>query len=88
MNRKDLEKRTKEFAVRIITFVASLSRNRINNILGGQLLRSGTSVGANYREANHASSRRDFVHKTGIVEKECGESQYWLELMDESDIGD
>ncbi len=88
MNRKDLEQRTKAFALRIIKFVASLSWNRINNILGGQLLRSGTSIGANYREANHASSRKDFVHKIGLVEKECGESQYWLEIFEESDIGD
>ena len=88
MDRKDLEKRTKEFALRIIKFVANLSKNRINSILGGQLLRSGTSIGANYREANHAASRKDFVHKINIVEKECGESQYWLEIFDESDIGD
>ena len=88
MNRKELEKRTKEFALRIIKFVASLTKNRITDILGYQLVKSGTSIGANYREANRAESRKDFVHKIGVVEKECSESQYWLEIFEESDIGD
>jgi four helix bundle protein len=88
MNRKELERRTKEFALRIIKFVASLPKNKITDILGYQLLGSGTSVGANYREANRAESRRDFVHKIGVVEKECSESQYWLEIFEETDIGD
>ena len=88
MNRKDLEKRTKEFALRIIRFVANLPKSKTNDILGYQLLRSGTSIGANYREANRAESRRDFVHKIGVVEKECSETQYWLEVFGESDIGD
>ena len=55
--------------------------------LGIQLLRSGTSVGANYREANRAQSRSDFIHKIALVEKEAAETQYWLELLDESKIG-
>ncbi len=55
--------------------------------LGMQLLRSGTSVGANYREANRAQSRSDFIHKIALVEKEAAETQYWLELFDESKIG-
>lgn len=88
MNRKELEKRTKEFALRVIKFVANLPKNKITDILGYQLVGSGTSVGANYREANRAESRRDFVHKIGVVEKECSESQYWLEIFEESDIGD
>ena len=88
MNRKELEKRTKEFALRIIKFVASLPKNRITDILGYQLVKSGTSIGANYREANRAESRKDFVHKIGVVEKECSESQYWLEIFEESNIGD
>jgi len=68
--------------------VANLPKNKITDILGYQLVGSGTSVGANYREANRAESRRDFVHKIGVVEKECSESQYWLEIFEESDIGD
>ena len=88
MNRKELEKRTKEFALRIIRFVAGLPKNRITDILGYQLVKSGTSIGANYRVANRAESRKDFVHKVGVVEKECSESQYWLEILEESDFGD
>ena len=52
-----------------------------------QLLKAGTSVGANYREANRAVSRSDLINKIGIVEKEAAESEYWLELFEESDIG-
>ena len=57
-------------------------------MLGHQLLRSGTSVGANYREAARAESRNDFVHKVGVVEKEAAETEYWLELLEGADIGD
>ena len=56
--------------------------------MGDQLLRSATSIGANYREANRAESRRDFVHKIAIVEKEAAESLYWIELFEEAMIGD
>ena len=55
--------------------------------MGYQLLKSGTSIGANYREANRAESRNDFIHKIGIAEKEASETQYWLELIEESKIG-
>jgi four helix bundle protein len=55
--------------------------------LGYQVLKSGTAIGANYREANRAESRKDFIHKIGIVEKEASETQYWLELLDLSSIG-
>lgn len=88
MDKIELEDRTKAFAIEIIQFVAKLPKNRICDVLGYQLVRSGTSVGANYREANRAESRADFVHKIGIAEKECSESLYWLELCKESDIGD
>ena len=57
-------------------------------MLSYQLLKSGTSIGANYREANRAESRNDFVHKIALVEKEAAETQYWLELFEESNIGD
>ena len=88
MNKKQLEDRTKAFAIRVIRFVAKLPKDRIWNVLGHQLVKSGTSVGANYREANRAESRADFIHKIGVVEKECQESLYWLELCEESDLGD
>lgn len=87
MNKHELEQRTKQFAVNVIRFVQDLSKNRTSDILGYQLLKSGTSVGANYREANRAESRADFVHKIGIVEKEIAETQYWLELFEEVDHG-
>ena len=84
MDKHELEKRTKDFAIRIIRFVAGLPKNPITDIVGYQLVKAGTSVGANYREANRAESRRDFIHKIAIVEKEASESQYWLELINES----
>ena len=83
----ELERRTKEFALRVIRFVSALSKERTTQLLGAQLLKAGTSVGANYREANRAESRDDFIHKIGIVEKEAAESQYWLELFEEARIG-
>lgn len=87
MDKSDLEKRTKQFALRTIKFVASLPRNTVTSVMGYQLLKAGTSVGANYREANRAESRDDFIHKIGIVEKEASESRYWLELFEEAAIG-
>jgi four helix bundle protein len=86
VDKSELERRTKTFALRVIQFVSSLPKNKVANVLGYQVLKSGTAVGANYREANRAESRRDFIHKIGIVEKEASETQYWLELLEESDI--
>ena len=80
--------RTKIFALRVIRFIAGLPKNKIADIMAYQLGKSGTSIGANYREANRAESRSDFVHKIGIVEKEAAETQYWLELFEDADIGD
>ena len=88
MDRQELEKRTKEFALGVMGLVANLPKNKVTDVLGYQLLKSATSVGANYREANRAESHDDFIHKIGIVEKEASESQYWLELLDEAKIGD
>lgn len=87
MDKSDLEKRTKAFALRIINYVTSLPKNKATDVIGYQLLKSGTSIGANYREANRAESRSDFKHKIGIVEKEASECQYWLEICHESDFG-
>jgi len=87
MDKRELEGRTKRFALRIIQFVGSLPSNKITNVLGYQLLKCGTSIGANYREANRAVSRSDFINKIGIVEKESAETEYWLELFDEANIG-
>jgi four helix bundle protein len=86
MDKAELEGRTKAFALRVIRFVAELPKNKVNDVLGYQLLKSGTSIGANYREANRAESRKDFIHKVGLVEKEAAETQYWLELFNEARI--
>ncbi len=84
--KKDLENRTKKFALSVIEFVSLLPHTREADILGKQLLRSGTSTGANYREANRGVSRADFANKIGTVQKEAAETQYWLELILESNI--
>ena len=87
MDKKKLEERTKKFALEAIRFVADLPRNKITDVMGYQFLKCGTSIGANYREANRAQSRQDFIHKIAIVEKEASETQYWLELFEAADIG-
>jgi four helix bundle protein len=73
--------------LKVIQFVSSLAKNKVTNVLGYQLLKSGTSIGANYREANRAQSRNDFIHKIAIVEKEAAETQCWLELCEDAGIG-
>jgi len=83
VDKVELERRTKGFALRVIRFVVGLPKTKVTDVLGYQLLKAGTSVGANYREANRAEPRADFIHKIGIVEKEVSESQYWLELFEE-----
>jgi four helix bundle protein len=84
--KKDLEHRTKKFALVVIALVSSLPRTREPDILARQLLRSGTSIGANYREANRGVSHADFANKIGTVQKEASETQYWLELLIESGV--
>lgn len=71
---------TKEFAIAIVRLVEELPNRRSGWVIGDQLMRSGTSVGANYRAACRARSRKDFIAKMGIVEEESDESDYWLEL--------
>src|ERR1700683_1053550 len=80
-NGRDLKARTKKFALRILRLYLDLPAKEEARILGRQLLRSGTSVGANYRAACRARSRADFISKMGIVEEECDESIYWMELL-------
>ena len=86
MTADEFKKRTKAFALRIIHLVDSLPKSRTAGILGGQLLRAGTSVGANHRAACRARSSADFVSKMGIVEEECDESAYWMEPLIEASI--
>jgi four helix bundle protein len=83
---EDLFKRTKQFALRVIRLYSLLPKTEPARVLGRQLLRSGTSVGANYREAKRARSTLEFVAKLGDSLKEAEESQYWLELLAEGEI--
>jgi four helix bundle protein len=82
----DLRTRTKAFAVRVIRLVDALPRRRAADVIGRQLLRSATSVGANYRAACRARSKAEFVAKLGIVEEEADESLFWMELLVEAEI--
>jgi len=81
MTTQELKDRTFKFGIRIVRAVEALPRGDISRTLGGQLLRAGTSVGANYRAAAHAKSRADFIAKLGIVEEECDEASYWMEVI-------
>jgi four helix bundle protein len=83
---RDLEQRTKRFSLAVIKFTAALPRTREADVLGRQLLRAATSIGANYREANRGVSRADFANKIGTVQKAASETLYWIELLLESEI--
>jgi four helix bundle protein len=85
-NYEDLRERTKAFALRIITMFAALPQTTQAQIIGKQVLRSGTSIGANYREAYRARSTAEFLAKLGDCLKEAEETAYWLELLVEADI--
>src|ERR1041384_665192 len=81
MTRSEFVERTRQFALAVVQLVEELPAGRTGEVIGKQLLRSGTSVGANYRAACRARSRREFVAKMGIVEEEADESQFWLDLL-------
>ena len=81
-----LKRRSKQFALRVIRLVQVLPRNMAADVLGRQLLRSATSVAANYRAACRSRSRAEFIAKLGIVEEEADESALWLELLAESGL--
>lgn len=84
---KDLAPRTKQFARRIIRLYVALPKsNTVAQVLGKQSLRSGTSIGANYREANRARSKAEFISKIGDCLKEADEMLYWLELLSDENI--
>ena len=86
MNAEDLKKRTKEFALRILKLVSALPDTVQGKTVGGQLVRSGTSVSSNYRAACRGRSRAEFISKLGIVEEEADESAFWLELIIEGEL--
>jgi four helix bundle protein len=84
MKNQDLLNRTKQFALRVVHMFGALPKSTAAQVLGKQVLRSGTSVGANFREASRARSTAEFIAKLGNVEQELDETLYWLELLVES----
>jgi four helix bundle protein len=86
MNENELKQRTKKFALRVIKLVDALPKTTVGRAIGNQLMRSGTSVGANYRSACRGRSKAEFIAKVGIVEEEADESAYWMELIIESGL--
>src|SRR6266536_5437613 len=85
-NEPDLKKRTKAFALRILKLVDALPKTTAGRAFASQIVRSGTSVAANYRSACRAKSTADFVAKMSIVEEEADETLFWLELLEESEL--
>jgi len=86
MDADELKRRTKQFGLRGINVVEALPNARSANVIGNQLLRSATSVGANYRSACRGRSKADFISKIGIAIEEADESLYWMELLIEAGI--
>ncbi len=87
-SKDELKERTKQFALRVIRLASTLPEMPEGKVIRGQLLRCGTSVGANYRAAKRARSTADFINKMGIVEEEADETMYWIELTVESGLMD
>jgi four helix bundle protein len=85
-NQPDLKRRTKAFALRILKLVDTLPKTTAGRAFASQIVRSGTSVAANYRAACRARSTADFIAKMGIVEEEADETLFWLELLEESEL--
>ena len=86
MRRNIIKEKSFGFAVRVVNLYKVLSSERKEFVLFKQLLRSGTAVGALYREAEQAESKADFIHKMAIAQKECNEAMYWLELLKETEF--
>jgi four helix bundle protein len=86
MKENILKTKSYEFALRIIKLYGKLSSERKEFVLSKQILRSGTSIGANIEEANQAESKKDFIHKLGIAQKEANETHYWIRLLSDSDL--
>ena len=86
MDEQELKRRTKQFGLRVMKLVGALPENSVGRALGSQLIRSGTSVGANYRSACRGRSKAEFIAKLGVVVEEADESAYWLELIIEGEL--
>jgi len=83
---EEMKTRTKAFALRVIKLTEALPNSGAGRVIKNQLIRSGTSVGANYRAAQRAKSNADFISKMGTVEEEADESMYWMELIPEAGL--
>ncbi len=79
--KSNLEERTLEFSKKLLVFCKNLPKNNVDNTLINQVVRSGTSIGANYREANNKLGKKDFVNRLRIARKEAKETSYWLDLI-------
>ena len=88
MDPEELKRRTKAFAVRVVKMTEALPSKRAADIIARQVIRSATSVGANYRAACRARSHREFTARIGVVEEEADETQYWLEILVETGLMD
>jgi four helix bundle protein len=86
MSTDDFRSRTFRFGIRVVRLVQTLSKAEVARVIGNQRLRSGTAVGANYRAAARARSRADFIAKMGIVEEECDETLYWIDMLIELEL--
>jgi four helix bundle protein len=86
MNEVELKERTKQFALRIIKLVEALPNTTAGRAIGGQIVRSGTSVGSNYRAACRGRSKAEFIAKLGVVEEEADETAFWLQLIMDSQL--
>ena len=84
MSESIIKKKSFDFAVRVVNLYKLINTERKEHVMSKQLLRSGTSIGANVREAVNGQSSADFIHKLSIAQKECDESIYWLELLKET----
>lgn len=88
MDSRELKDRTKNFSVDVIRFLNDVPGKLATSVIAKQLIRSTTSIGANYREACRARSKKEFISKLGIVIGEADESMYWLEILRDSDLAD
>ncbi|MBQ2593444.1 MAG: four helix bundle protein [Candidatus Riflebacteria bacterium] len=88
MRESILANKTVDFAVRIVRFYQYLCKEKKEYVLSKQILRSGTSIGANVRESRNAQSKADFINKLNVALKEADETQYWLEIMERAEIID
>jgi four helix bundle protein len=86
VDESELKRRTKVFGLRVFKLVDALPKNLQGRAIGNQLVRSGTSVGANYRAACRARSRAEFISRLGVVEEEADESAYWMEMIIEAEL--